>query len=572
MKLKYYWKRFCQMAITEVDSKNRIYILVYFAIISLLEMIAYIKKGIFSVVASRIWLLTALILFSTFLCYVVMMLYYDIRNKHIVSFVGFLSMFVFLFSFIGNVEYSDINADAAQQLSAGLYSFSVADWNYTEEAFLGYANRQYLLGAIPAIFFGRSIFTLHLGFAVLFLLGWTMLYFEFRVWLKNYGVNETIALIPCYSILVFQFITEYYLNFEQAITPVALTMIGIALYMRLCRRIDVITMISLTWVGCFYCDSYTPVVASLGLLFCFLGLYVIHLYLIYRKSKIVGKSYKLLFEIQVLLGSMVTIASFFIATLIGNRKDRLSSVRKDIDLISYTWEAWRDFFSDKYVVFFGVFLGIILLYLFLALTLHLQKYDFIIAIWVLGVVVFANILEGYTTYDKAWILQRTMIIIPVLVTAIFLCIIQFVVRYHISIKQKDVIIVILFLGVFVVSNFRREHQSFCYFRYIQPMKYMIACAEEVIDNKSEREINIVVITDNLLQSNIYDYATFFYPSAYTCSVMSNDTMPEMDRNRDTFVFSESKEALVRCNIDVQSKIFENPRYNTVHTWYYGEIE
>lgn len=199
-------------------------------------------------------------------------------------------MFVFLFSFIGNVKYGDINADAAQQLSAGLYSFSVADWNYTEEAFLGYSNRQYLLGAIPAFFFGRSILTLYLGFAGLFLLGWTMLYFEFQVWLKKYGVNETIALIPCYSILGFQFITEYYLNFEQAITPVALTMIGIALYMRLCRRIDVITMISLTWVGGFYCDSYTPVVASLGLLFCFLGLYVIYLYLIYRKNKIVRKS------------------------------------------------------------------------------------------------------------------------------------------------------------------------------------------------------------------------------------------------------------------------------------------
>ena len=34
--------------------------------------------------------------------------------------------------------------------------------------------------------------------------------------------------------------------------------------------------------------------------------------------------------------------------------------------------------------------------------------DFTISCWTFGVVLFANYLAGYTTYQKAWILQRNM--------------------------------------------------------------------------------------------------------------------------------------------------------------------
>ena len=59
------------------------------------------------------------------------------------------------------------------------------DWNYTGTAFLGYPNRQYLIAALPAVFLGRSITALHLGFAYPFLIGLVMLFAEIKNWLKD---------------------------------------------------------------------------------------------------------------------------------------------------------------------------------------------------------------------------------------------------------------------------------------------------------------------------------------------------------------------------------------------------
>lgn len=578
MEKKEVWSKLRDVFLEEVNAKSGKYLLLYFLLVSMLEFLAYVKEGIFSVIASRIWLMTAVSLLVFFYCSLGKMLYTDIRNKKYLSVVGFLCMLGFLLFFVGNIGYGDINADAAQQVSAGLNSFSEPDMNYTGVAFLGYANRQYLLNAIPALLFGRSIWTLHMGFAGLFLIGLGMLYMEFREQLRLNHLNESLAIIPCYSILAFRFIGEYYLNFEQAITPVALTMMGIALFLRLCRNMDVVTVVALTWVGCFYCDSYTPAIASLGLLVCFLVLYGIDLYRKYRKNQSSEKAAKerrdAFLKIHVLLGSAATMCCFFIATLMGTREDRLNSVREELNPVSVAKEVWVSFFCDEHAVFFGVFLGIVLLYLIFALTGCLKFHDFVIGVWILGVVLFAELLEGYTTYEKAWILQRNMIIIPVLATAIFLWIIRSMVKYKIQVSSKYVVSILLLLGIIVTNNFKKEHQSFNYFRYIQPMKYMIACAEELLEENGiseESKINIVLVTDSVLQSNIYDYAAFFYPNANTYAITSTEELPDMERNRRTFVFAESDDVFHRLNIDAENKTYHNARYKTEVIWYYGEI-
>ncbi|MDE7297659.1 MAG: hypothetical protein K2N94_02375, partial [Lachnospiraceae bacterium] len=268
-----------QSLLREPDRAGSRRLLLYFAAISILEILAYTRQGIFSAAASRIWLLTGIFCLAVFCCQVGGRLAEDIKNRQYIVPAGFAILILIYCSFIGNIGYADINADAAQQAAAGLDSFSSRDWNYTGVAFLGYANRQYILAALPAALFGRSIATLHLGFACPFLIGLTMLFLELRSWLKREGLNEALALIPVYALMAFRFIPEYFLNFEQAITPVALTMMGIALFMQLYRAPSVLGFLCLSWVGCLFCDSYTPVIASLGLLLCFLALYMIELFL-----------------------------------------------------------------------------------------------------------------------------------------------------------------------------------------------------------------------------------------------------------------------------------------------------
>ena len=579
MKKKRVWNNVYYVLAEEIGEKTGKFLLIYFPAVSMLELLAYGRKGIFSFIASRLWFLTAVVLLSVFCGSLVKLLYEDIRNKRYLPVVGYLCMLGFLLYFVGNIGYGDINAEAALQVGAGLDSFSVKDWNYTGGAFLGYANRQYLLNAIPALLFGRSIWTLHMGYAGLFLIGINMLYMEFREQVKRYELNESLALVPCYAVLAFRFIGEYYLNFEQTITPVALTMMGIALFLRLCRKMNVVTVVALTWVGCFYCDTYTPAVASLGLLLCFLVLYGIDIYRKHRENRnsknATNNRKEVLFKILVLLGSAGTMCCFFIATLMGTRQDRLNSVRKDRNPFALAKEVWISFFSDEHAVFFGIFLGIVLLYFIFALTGRLRFYDFIVTAWVFGVALFAELLVGYTTYDKAHILQRNMIVIPVLVTSIFLWIVRVVAKYKLQASGKHIASILLLLGIIATIGFKSEHQSFVYFRYVQPMKYMIACMEELLEEKGipeDGEINIVLVTDNVLQTNIYDYADFFYPNANTYAISSMAELPDIDYSRKTFVFAEAEEVFRRFNIDVESKAYDSERYETEVIWYYGEMK
>lgn len=559
----------------ELTQKNVFGLILYFACISLLELFAYTKKGIFSIVASRVWLFTAIALMILCVYYAGKVIIDDFRKKAWLSIIGFGILFVVFCSYIGNMSYSDVNADAAQQIAAGLSSFEVSDHNYTGVAFLGYANRQYVLAAIPALLLGRSIFTLHLGFAFPFLFGLVILYLELRMWLKENELREEFALVPLYAFPAFRFITEYYMNFEQAITPVALTMIGIALFLRLVRKNDLLTFIALAWVGCFACDSYTPILASLGLLLCFYVLYAMKIIVNNLKEFNEKIPTKNTLNVIAIGASVLNIFFFFAATILAERSDRVDEVREDISIKDFAFEAWTEFFTDKNAVFLGIFAGIILLYIALSFLGRLKFQDFTISCWVFGVVFFANYMVGYTSYEKAWILQRNMIVIPVLITAIFMAIMRGIKSYDIKMNPTIIISLMLFFGVIGIRNFAQPHQSFNYFRYIQPMKYMLEYAEETIEEqgyKDTDEFNLVLFTNNALQTNVYDYAKFLFPNANAVS-FSIDSYPEgLDYSLPTFYFSESPLLQMLGNEKMESKKYVNERYETEGEWYSLFIE
>lgn len=554
----------------EITSKTARILCVYFVLISVLELLAYSKGGFFSVLASRIWLFTGVLCFAAFLWQCVEYVIQDIRAKRYFMLLGiFLPLLVFG-SFIGNVTYSDVNPDAAQQVAAGLSAFHQADWNYTGIAFLGYANRQYLINAIPALLFGRSIFTLHLGFGYLFLIGMVELFFELRGWLKKNGQREELALLPVYSLFGFRFIEEYFLNFEQAITPVALTMLGLALFLRFCRKPDVIGAVALAWTGCFFCDSYTPIIATLGLLVVFLGFYGLKLFSVTDRKTMfdrTSKPHALLFT----LGAMeLNICLFFLATLIAKRSDRITETREDISLIPFVKECILEFFTDKNAVFLGVFAGIVIVYMVLSLLGRLKLYDFFIACWVLGVIVSANYMVGYTSYSKAWIMQRTMIVIPVLITMMFLTGIRLGLQYKFNIKAPvlaSLLGILLLLGFY---GFSQPHQSFTYFSYIKPMKYMFSLTDEICDAegiKPTDEFNLVLYTTNAFQTNIHDYCLFLYPNAHTYIGEAGTVPDDMDLNLPIIVFGEDEGISPLYPGDCIQKVYHDKRYDCDLFWY-----
>jgi hypothetical protein len=235
------------------------HLLFYITMISVLELLAYRFHGIFSVVASRIWLIGGAFCLISILYYYIHSVLSDIKEKKFLSAGALLLLTLFLILIIGHVSFTEINPDAAQQAAAGMNSFQKSDLNYTGKAFLGYPNRQYIIAALPAFFFGRSIATLQTGFAIPFILGILLMYCGLREWAQNKKVNTGLAVLPVFALFVFPFVTEYYINFEQAIYPISYTMIAIGYFLILLCEPNMASLIGLAWTGCLFCNSYTPV-------------------------------------------------------------------------------------------------------------------------------------------------------------------------------------------------------------------------------------------------------------------------------------------------------------------------
>ena len=179
-----------------ITPKTAKFLLAYLLFLSILELLAYRCGGMFSIIASRLWLATALLCLVLFAAATLQTLADDLRNRHWLLLAGFVSLLFLFCSKIGNLDYSDISFEATLQAAAGLTSFEAKDLNYTGVAFLDYANRQYILNALPSLLFGRSILTLHLGFALPFLAGMILWYLELRAWLREKAIREEYALLP----------------------------------------------------------------------------------------------------------------------------------------------------------------------------------------------------------------------------------------------------------------------------------------------------------------------------------------------------------------------------------------
>ena len=116
----------------------------YLLLISVLEILAFSKNGAFSVIASRLWLATGILLLAVYVTAFIMQAVSDFKGTHTGEMLCFLLLTGMLCACMGNLQVSDINPDSASQLAAGLDAFTETDWNYTGNAFLGYPCRQYL--------------------------------------------------------------------------------------------------------------------------------------------------------------------------------------------------------------------------------------------------------------------------------------------------------------------------------------------------------------------------------------------------------------------------------------------
>ena len=99
---------------------------------------------------------------------------------------------------------------------------------------------------------------------------------------------------------------------------------------------------------------------------------------------------------------------------------------------------------------------------------------------------------------------------------------------------------------------------------------MIDYAEDTLKEygiKDTDRFSLVLYTDNLWQSNLRDYTTFFFPNASVYSLTSKDPLPELDSDIPAFIFSETEQEITNLECVAETKTYKNPRYKTAVTWH-----
>jgi hypothetical protein len=547
--------------------------IIYFTVISVLELMAYSgNSDVATWIASRIWLVGGVI------CIVILLVLFgnavktDFLQMKLISLIAITGIIIYLIWICTSVSAADVSPDATQQAAAGLNSFFTKNFNYTGKAFLGYPNRQYLLIALPALFFGRSIATLHIGFALPFIIGILTMYSGLRGWLDKKGINGSYAVIAVYAIFAFRFVTEYYINFEQAILPISLTMILIGLFLRLLCRPDAAGVFCIAWIGGLCSNCYTPALATLGLLLLLMGLFSVTLILAPRRLPFLLENRKQ--TTYILIMAIVNILIFYMATLLGVRADRVTRLREGIHYSSVIYKSILNFLTDKNAIFMGFMGLLVIVYLVAALSLRLKVYDLLISLWVLGVFVATNLLEGYTTYAEAAVMQRALVVIPVLIAGMFLAFCDFVKKHNLQMKN-DILSVILFVLILIGRhNFAQTNQSFLYYNYIQPMKYMLEDLENTTDQlglSHTDTFNYVIYTDNICFTNSADYFKFLYPKAIVYNAEKGAFPEGVDLSLPTVIYGDYNFTGMTPSGEIRMISYDNKRYEEQGYWYEESI-
>lgn len=549
----------------------------------ILEFLACLFKSVFSVIASRIWMLSVILFVLFFVFVVVKQLYEDVRDKKfILPFIFFLVFCFFAFQ-IGNYGFSDLSYESTQEVAAGLNALKQPDWNYTAMGFTGYPTKQYIINAIPALFLGRCFFALNMGFAIPFLIGLTLLFIELRKLTSRLGIDEKFSIIPIFMIAFCPFISEFYYTFEQTITPVSYAIIVIALFLRMLRKRSLIAFSVLTISACMLPFLYTPALAFMGL---FVVMMIYHaINVITGKSKFVNPGKKNPNYLISVFASAFTPALFFICTLVSKRNDRFLSAYGDSfapEKQSEYMKSFLSFFVDSDSLFWGVFGAFVLIYLIAGLTFRLKFHDFLISLWCIATALFSFLLPGVSTvfnfyYPPLILAQRSMVMVPVIAVSLLVASAGFLRKHTIRLRNDCVAVLTAAFMLFGISSLFQVHKANEYHNYTQHMKYIMKYCGEVTEyhgNSNEDVIVIIVHTDNDLISHLWDFTQYYYPNAkiYVFPTEQFGGIDIYDVIYPRYVFSENPNTASYYNVEFNSRDFKNYRFNENTTIYFKYFE
>jgi len=369
-----------------------------------LEALAYTVHGPFEWTAARLWALAGCGFLALGAVAIARAAFGAARDRCLTSLIMMFTIcFVTLWG-ISGIDHVQIQHEATQQIADGLDAAQQPGWRYTGVGFLGYPCRQYLIAAVPSLTLGRDLTALRLGFAMPFLFGAFLFWAGARESWRRLPGGGAAAALATLSVLAFPYAIDHLRWYEQSVFPLSATLAAAGWLLIAARRPTVPVLLGLGWIGALLGCSYTPALASTGLLAAAL-------------LWLAGTSWRT-HERGLALGWIATAATFAGITALSflTRLDLF----KEVDHATIKAELAGPLREAFAIFLFGVpklftppalYLPIMAI-IVLGLVGRLQLPGLAIAWWTLAVVATTATLRGYADPPPSFGMHRALVVIP----------------------------------------------------------------------------------------------------------------------------------------------------------------
>lgn len=494
-------------------------IFIIFCLIFLCNIFSFFHP-FFGKLGTIFWFISYLFL-AVFAFKALIFLFSGIKTRKSIFTLFMVMVWIFVV-FVNLTSNKNLSGETTIEIRCAILNYSNSkDFSFNQTCLFGYPSRQYFLPTLPTLIGGSSQFNLNLGGALYFLFGIIIFSSGVIRFLKKGLRGDLITAILLTFIFHFYYVNHFLTYFEQSIFPFSFALITCGLLLHFIKTKSNESLFLTSLLSFYLIYSYTP-----SLFFYFL-LLLIFLYLIVSTK--IAKSQK----IYLLVICVFSFVSFILSL----------RIRSDINI----YMGKRDYFDlllDLKLTLSHLFLQnqgnpIISPYLnFIFLLIVFFSYSYLFdgkflaaSLWILSVIVFSALSQGYIYYGIDFRLHRASVIFPVFLSMLAILSGSILSR----LKLKTYIVEFFLFVVFIFYLFT----GLLFFNKYMTSKGINYHLETINFLKEKGLIRwnkkIKFFIDPETQPSywsFYDYAQYFAPNGVISRITPPDCQVEIEKDAD----------------------------------------
>jgi hypothetical protein len=375
-----------------------------------LEALGYVNSSLGSI-AWWAWLFLAAFVTISSIGLTVRALIQDLLSRNWMPFLVILPLIAVL---LHQVFSPHTHFESTIELTHAFWNLLSENHGFDAFVHYGYRGRHAALAVLPSVFFVPSALTVHIGFAFPFLLGLTTWYAGMNLSFRDRGKVPQLSLLPIATIFTFPVIVKYYAHFEQTLFPVALAMLAIGWFLIMEFRLGspLMRFINVMWIGGMLATSYTPGLAGWALLIVLMATTALRRF---RNAD----PHSDWVEPCACAGAILFIGTLSFIDRTDLTRQMVQGATSVQPTLTRVFLGFSELFTlqGRTVVFSALWFLPTIIYLVAAFRMQLRQRDFFVAVFFIGSTGLSLLLPLFEWVEPSDLLHRTMVTIPVLLTA-----------------------------------------------------------------------------------------------------------------------------------------------------------